>query len=474
MRKSRDFLIFAADLLSVYDILTGIVTGQAALTLFCSFRRGGSQDDILAGAYWREILLGSLLAALLLREPKLAVAPKRLASGQLLGVIRNRGLLALTVLLAVGLSTRAVDDLACSWLVTWSGLYGLCVTIGRMAFFMLVRHLQDSGALREAVAIVSLAGSKGFVTSHVAAEADVVLNVSATKSDGDTAGCACDGGPCDGAGLEHVLALGQNGHIDSVIVTLAHGQNPDLPDVLVRLKSLPVQIVLCEDSTWTMQGDPEIRMLGGVPMTVVANRPIRAWNFVAKLLIDKVVSASCLVMFTPIMLVIALAITIASPGPIIFRQQRSGWNGRSFVLFKFRTMHVDARHVICQTYRNDPRLTSVGAFLRRSSLDELPQLINVLRGDMSLVGPRPHAEAFHNEEVVGRAIVAEYAQRYRVRPGMTGWAQVNGFRGPTMTSEQMRRRVEHDLFYIENWSLFFDVRILLLTPFAVFSGENAF
>jgi lipopolysaccharide/colanic/teichoic acid biosynthesis glycosyltransferase len=174
------------------------------------------------------------------------------------------------------------------------------------------------------------------------------------------------------------------------------------------------------------------------------------------------------------MLVIAAAITLESPGPIIFRQRRSGWGGGSFVLFKFRTMYAVSHGPVRQTRRRDPRCTRVGTFLRRSSLDELPQLINVLLGDMSLVGPRPHVDNLHADAMVSQNVVVEYAQRYRVKPGMTGWAQVNGFRGATTTAEQLRRRVEHDLFYIENWSLLFDIRILLLTPFTVLSGENAF
>ena len=171
---------------------------------------------------------------------------------------------------------------------------------------------------------------------------------------------------------------------------------------------------------------------------------------------------------------IAVAIAIDSPGPVIFRQRRNGWAGCSFVIFKFRTMRANDCGLDRQATRRDPRCTRVGNFLRRTSLDELPQLLNVLLGDMSLVGPRPHVDALHTAQIVGQRIVAEYAQRYRVRPGLTGWAQINAYRGTARNAEEFRRRVEHDLFYIENWSLLFDARILLATPFVVMKGVNAF
>jgi putative colanic acid biosynthesis UDP-glucose lipid carrier transferase len=186
--------------------------------------------------------------------------------------------------------------------------------------------------------------------------------------------------------------------------------------------------------------------------------------------------AFLLALCLPLMLVIALAIASESPGPVLFRQRRNGWAGRLFTLFKFRTMHdvEPGTASVTQTRRNDPRCTRVGAFLRRTSLDELPQLWNVVIGDMSLVGPRPHADALHARERAGCELVAEYAQRQRVVPGMTGWAQVHGLRGGISSPEQLRRRVEFDLYYIDHWSLLLDLRILAMTPLAVLRAENAF
>jgi polysaccharide biosynthesis protein PslA len=175
---------------------------------------------------------------------------------------------------------------------------------------------------------------------------------------------------------------------------------------------------------------------------------------------------------------IAIAIKIDSPGPAFFRQRRHGLNNTEFEIYKFRTMiwHGDHSATGChQTQRNDPRVTRVGRFLRRFSLDELPQLLNVLRGEMSLVGPRPHPTVMRTENRANEEIVALYSHRHRVKPGLTGWAQINGYRGATHTADQVMRRVEHDLLYIDKWSIFFDLKILILTPIRmILDSDGAF
>jgi putative colanic acid biosynthesis UDP-glucose lipid carrier transferase len=210
-------------------------------------------------------------------------------------------------------------------------------------------------------------------------------------------------------------------------------------------------------------------------MDVVADRPLRRRDLLTKSIIDKVAAGLLLVLLSPLLLAIAIAIAWDSPGPVIFCQRRSGWGGASFTIFKFRTMrHEPHMAPMFQTARNDPRCTRVGHFLRRTSLDELPQLWNVLRGDMSLVGPRPHAELLHENSRIACTIVANYAQRHRVKPGLTGWAQINGSRGAIRTTDALRRRVAYDLYYIEHWSVWLDLKIVAATPLAILTGENAY
>jgi len=212
-----------------------------------------------------------------------------------------------------------------------------------------------------------------------------------------------------------------------------------------------------------------------VPISVVADRPLGRWDLVAKWLMDKVGAVVLLIIASPIMLVAAIAVACDSPGPILFRQRRSGWSGRLFTINKFRTMrHESSPYERRQTIRNDQRLTRTGTLLRRSSFDELPQLWNVLRGDMSLVGPRPHADILHASERAGCTIVAEYAQRQRMKPGLTGWAQIHGARGGVHTAESLRRRIAYDLYYIDHWSIGLDLLILARTPWALLRGDNAY
>jgi lipopolysaccharide/colanic/teichoic acid biosynthesis glycosyltransferase len=226
-------------------------------------------------------------------------------------------------------------------------------------------------------------------------------------------------------------------------------------------------------------GEPSIRhmlqMTDTLAMAVRAQRRLTRQDLLMKLLMDKLGAILLLMLASPMLAAIALAVLVDTPGPVIFRQERSGRCGRLFTLYKFRTMlHTPGRSLMRQTMRCDPRVTATGGFLRRTSLDELPQLWNVLRGDMSLVGPRPHADGLHLRECGAGCVTAAYLARQRVKPGMTGWAQIHGARGAADTPEKLRRRIELDLYYIENWSIWLDVKILALTPRAVWSAENAF
>jgi exopolysaccharide biosynthesis polyprenyl glycosylphosphotransferase len=215
---------------------------------------------------------------------------------------------------------------------------------------------------------------------------------------------------------------------------------------------------------------------GGIPAFDLMRRPISGWPSVAKRGLDIGLSLMALAVLAPFFAMIAVAIRLESPGSALFRQKRLGFNGKTFHIYKFRSMRSDSSDADAQVLvtRGDSRVTRLGRLLRRTSLDELPQLWNVLIGDMSLVGPRPHALKAKAADRLYDEVVAEYAARHRVKPGITGWAQVKGWRGETDTVEKIKNRVEHDLYYIDNWSLAFDLRILVMTMFCGFFGRNAY
>lgn len=262
---------------------------------------------------------------------------------------------------------------------------------------------------------------------------------------------------------------------DLVIVTLPPSAEDRIGQVLAVLWNMPVDIRLAPVHT-TLVFRPRIyRWLGDVALLDLFDRPLRAQDAALKRGFDLIVGALILMLLAPVMGLIALAIRLDSPGPVFFRQAREGYASRPFMVWKFRTLHhAQADHgAVIPVTSGDARVTKLGRFLRKSSLDELPQLFNVMEGAMSLVGPRPHVVGARNREMEFSAVVRSYAARHRVKPGITGWAQVRGLRGPVHTPEEIRRRVALDLDYIDRWSLFFDLRILVMTLPSVLRGENA-
>ena len=213
--------------------------------------------------------------------------------------------------------------------------------------------------------------------------------------------------------------------------------------------------------------------VAGFPVLNISASPMMGVNRLVKAIEDRVIAALILIVISPLLLLIAIGVKLTSKGPVLFKQQRLGWDGRIIKVYKFRTMHLheEENNQVTQAKANDARVTWFGRILRRTSLDELPQFINVLQGRMSIVGPRPHALA-HNE--LYKDSIHTYMQRHRVKPGITGWAQVNGWRGETDTLNKMQKRVEYDLYYINNWSLMFDLKIIFLTFFRGFLSRNAY
>ena len=216
--------------------------------------------------------------------------------------------------------------------------------------------------------------------------------------------------------------------------------------------------------------------LGGVPLLDAFARPLSGWGGIVKEVFDRICAAILVVLLAPVFAAVAIMVRLDSPGPVLFRQPRYGFNNQMIEVLKFRSMyHGDTdRFAERLVTRNDARVTRVGRFIRRTSLDELPQLFNVLKGELSLVGPRPHALQARAADTLYEEVVEGYLARHRVKPGVTGWAQINGWRGETDTAQKVERRVEHDLYYIESWSLWLDIKILIRTPLALIVGDNAY
>ena len=274
------------------------------------------------------------------------------------------------------------------------------------------------------------------------------------------------------AAIQRVQALNRRMPVEDIVIALPWQEHPHIRDFVEGLSAVAATVHLAPDQSWIWIRDLVLARVGRTQTLRLARAPLTLKDRGLKRAFDIVVAGTLLVASAPVLLLIAACIKLDSTGPVLFRQRRNGFNHREFRVFKFRTMTtMDDGDVIRQAQRNDSRITRMGRFLRRTNLDEVPQLLNVLKGDMSLVGPRPHAVA-HDNEFEER--IRLYANRHKVKPGITGWAQINGLRGETDTVEKMVARVEYDIFYIDHWSVMFDVKIMLATLFSPRSYRNAY
>jgi putative colanic acid biosysnthesis UDP-glucose lipid carrier transferase len=280
-----------------------------------------------------------------------------------------------------------------------------------------------------------------------------------------------DGVPVLGA-LTQIADYVKTHHIDLIYITLPMASQPRILKLLNELRDTTASIYFVPDIFMFDLIQARMDTINGIPVVAVCETPFFGVNGLLKTVSDYVLAALILALISPLLLLIGICVKLSSPGPVLFRQRRYGLDGREISVYKFRTMTVlEDGGEIRQATRDDERITALGRFLRRTSLDELPQFINVLQGRMSIVGPRPHAVA-HNETY--RKLINGYMVRHKVKPGITGWAQVNGLRGETDTVQKMSERIEYDLAYLRNWSVRLDLQIILKTVLLVFSDARAY
>ena len=272
-------------------------------------------------------------------------------------------------------------------------------------------------------------------------------------------------------GLDRAIDTVRTSHLDDIVILLPWSATHAVNACADRLMTIPASVQLGPEAIFDRFSQFHLSRLGPATMLNLAGPPLTRIEVLTKRLFDVSLASALLIAVSPLLLLVAALIKLDSPGPIFFRQRRHGFNQRPFKILKFRTMIVaEDGEMVTQAQQDDPRITRIGRHLRRWNIDELPQLVNVLKGEMSLIGPRPHALT-HDRDYERR--IAFYARRHNIKPGMTGWAQVNGWRGVTDTEEKIRARLEHDLYYIDNWSIPFDLYILALTLLSPKSFRNA-
>lgn len=357
------------------------------------------------------------------------------------------------------------------WCVSWTLFTAVGLVASRLLVHAFLGRVRRAGRNIRLVAVVGTGAHRDSVIANIAGSPDAGFRAVATF---DT-----QGGGSDFPGLSSFRHLREfadwvrTEQIEEIWLALPMSEESTVVRFLDEFSGDLVNVRLIPDVRSLAMFDRTVVDLMGAPAINLMASPMTPYALVQKAIFDRLFAGAALLTLSPVMLAIAVAVKLTSKGPVLFTQRRKGADGRVFRIYKFRSMraHTERPGVVRQATRGDSRVTRVGAFLRRTSLDELPQFLNVLRGEMSVVGPRPHAIE-HDDHY--RIIVDGYIHRYRIKPGMTGWAQVNGFRGETDRVEKMQARVEHDLYYLRNWSFGLDMRIVIATVVKGFLNRNAY
>jgi Undecaprenyl-phosphate glucose phosphotransferase len=362
-------------------------------------------------------------------------------------------------------------------LVAWLFFGSAALVLARGGYALLVRRWAAAGRLRRRAVIVGGGPAAEELIAAIGKDGNDELQIFGIFDDrADSRSPESVAGHPKLGTVSELVEFGRIAGVDLLIVSIPLSAESRLLQMLSKLWILPVDIRLSAHSSKLKLRPRSYSYIGGVPFLDAFDRPISGWDGIAKRIFDVVFASLMLIGFSPVMLATAIAIKLDTPGPVLFRQKRYGFNNEVINVLKFRSLRHEMADPLARTQvtKNDSRVTRVGRFIRRTSIDELPQIVNVLRGELSLVGPRPHAVTGHLANTLYEEAIEGYFARHKVKPGVTGWAQVNGWRGETDTAEKIEQRVAHDLYYIENWSVFFDLYIMIITPFRMLKQSTAY
>jgi Undecaprenyl-phosphate glucose phosphotransferase len=463
--KSPMHPFFIVATLRLFDLIIPTLTGYIWYRVYCS-----SFEPSFWAICGKFSIVATVLAALIFHVVGCYRADLLIDRVRMMRTLLVGFLWTLAIGLATAFLSKSLNDVSRVWAVLWLVTWVASSVAARLSAAQAVLSRPA------AAATVALVGATDW-TVHLCTQLMAqrpALRIVGVFDDRRERGSAHFAGAVQS--IDNLLELGRRINIDRVVLTLPLHAEARILEICNRLMALAVDILVCPDVTGFNLLRRPVMSEAGCPAIRITDRPMSGEHFMIKVAEDKIIGFLLLLLLAPLFIAIAMAIKLTSPGPVLFRQPRYGYNNRIFEVLKFRTMRVDlgdpsGAH---QAQRNDSRVTKLGRFLRRTSLDELPQLFNVIRGDMSLVGPRPLPIGMRTQDRMNHEVVQRYAHRHRVRPGITGWAQICGCRGATELPVQLQKRVELDLFYIENWSLLFDLKILVLTGFHLVNAKNAF
>ena len=383
---------------------------------------------------------------------------------------------AVSALLLLAFLSKTSVAYSRGWMLSWTAMTLGLLLLHRSILYLAIARWKRQGRLERRVVIVGAGEPGEQLVAKLQRLRDESVAILGIFDDRKTR-VAPRIGDFEVLGTtDELLTFARRVPIDEVIVALPLNAEQRLRMLFTKLGRLPIDLRLSVEPIADAFPVRGVSHLGDVPMLEIVDRPLKHWSAVTKWFEDTILGSLLLLLLAPAMALIALAIKLDSRGPVFFAQERFGFNNQVIRVLKFRTMYVDRGDPTGaqRTVRNDPRVTRVGRFLRSVSLDELPQLLNVARGEMSLVGPRPHAITMRAGDRLYHDAIEDYLNRHRVKPGITGWAQVNGLRGEIDTLDKARQRVTYDLDYIEGWSIWLDLKILLMSFRILIARENAY
>ena len=447
------------------------LTGMGAFLYYVGY------SSALSPAYVPATLAGAILTVLLMEFAGAYRIARMRRPFQEFGrtVLAYAGAFAILALASFFMKNSAVYSRA--WFAIWAGGgFIVLMTVRTVISRMIIRWSRNGRMERRAVIVGGGKGAETLIRSiEQSPYNDIRICGIFDDRDDSRSPPIVAGYPKLGT-IDQLVEFARIARIDMLIVALPLTAEKRVLTMLKKLWVLPCDIRLSAHANQLQFRPRSYSYVGNVPMLDIFDKPIDDWDSVAKRLFDIVFSLLAIIAFSPVMIATAVAIKLESKGPVIFKQKRHGFNNEEIDVYKFRSMYVDKSDPTAKqpVTKNDPRVTKVGRFIRKTSIDELPQFFNALIGNLSLVGPRPHAVAAQSHDMLFNEVVDGYFARHRVKPGVTGWAQINGWRGEVDSSEKIQRRTEYDLYYIENWSLLFDLKILFLTPIRLLNSENAY
>jgi len=481
----NEFAAQVADQFSADSISPNIVSGMVrlfdllvliALGLGLYFYHGMSESGLFSWFVFGSFLCGTLTVGYAHGLDAYLTTTMRNLTSQTMKVLTGHTLSLLTLGI-LAFAAGKFNETVTTWASSWFVMGGAYLVVSRAIISFFVKRLYNEGRLERRAVIVGGGQNAAELINSIESNANSDIRICGIfdDRDGERSPDVVAGYPKLGRVLE-LVEFCRKARVSMLIVTIPLTAEKRVLQVLKKLWILPIDIRLSAHTNKLQFRQRTYTYEGAVPFVDVFEKPIANWDAIGKRIFDVIFATLAIIALSPVMLITAIAVKLDSKGPVIFKQKREGFNNELIEIFKFRSLYADQgdNSGINVVTKGDNRVTRVGRIIRKTSIDELPQLFNVLAGTLSLVGPRPHVANAKTGDQLWTEVVDSYIARHKVKPGVTGWAQINGWRGEIDNEEKLKGRINADLYYIENWSLLLDLYILAITPMKLLNTENAY